>query len=82
MALKRRVWGAGKFLVLAGALVGAAGTAAVSQVLRKILYGVSNLDPAGYAGGVGVLIAIAAAAALLPARRALQVDPMRALHEE
>jgi predicted permease len=68
--------------VLAGAVVGAAGTAAVSQLLRKILYGISNLDPAGYAGGILVLIAIAAAAALLPARRALRVDPMSALHEE
>jgi predicted permease len=68
--------------VLAGAVVGAIATAGVSQFLRKILFGISNLDPAGYAGGILVLIAIAAAAALLPARRALRVDPMSALHEE
>lgn len=68
--------------VIAGLIVGAATTAAISQVLRKILYGVSNLDPAGYAGGIGVLIVIAAVAALLPTRRALRVDPVRALHEE
>jgi predicted permease len=68
--------------VLAGAVVGAIVTAGVSQFLRKILFGISNLDPAGYAGGILVLIAIAAAAALLPARRALRVDPMSALHEE
>ncbi|HEY2171219.1 MAG TPA: ABC transporter permease [Candidatus Angelobacter sp.] len=68
--------------VLVGAVVGAAGTAAVSQVLRKALYGISNLDPAGYAGGIVVLIGIAACAALLPARRALRVDPVRALHEQ
>ena len=68
--------------VLAGAMVGAMITAGVSQFLHKILFGISNLDPAGYAGGILVLIAIAAAAALLPARRALRVDPMSALHEE
>ena len=68
--------------VACGAIAGAAATALVSQFLRKILYGISNLDPAGYAGGIGVLIAIAVMAALLPARRALRVDPVRALHEE
>jgi len=68
--------------VLAGAVVGAMITAGVSQFLHKILFGISNLDPVGYAGGILVLIAIAAAAALLPARRALRVDPMSALHEE
>lgn len=68
--------------VLAGLLMGTAVTAAASQVLRKVLYGVSNLDPLGYAAGIGALIAIAALAALVPARRALRVDPVRALHEE
>ena len=68
--------------ILCGTFAGAATTAAVSQFLRKILYGISNLDPIGYAGGIGILLAIAVAAALLPARRALCVDPVRALHEE
>lgn len=68
--------------VVIGAILGGATTAAVSQVLRKVLFGVSNLDPFSYAGGIIVLIAIAVGAALLPARRALRVDPVRALHEE
>jgi len=59
---------------------GTAGTAALSQILRKVLFGVSNLDPLSYAAAIAVLLVIAAAAALWPARRALQVDPMRALH--
>jgi len=62
-----------------GLLTGVAGTAALSQVLRKVLFGVSNLDPLSYAGAMGVLLMIATAAALLPARQALRVDPMRAL---
>jgi putative ABC transport system permease protein len=58
------------------------GTAALSQVLRRILFGVSNLDPLSYAGALSVLLAIATIAALLPARRALRLDPMRELHYE
>jgi predicted permease len=65
-----------------GVLAGVAGTAALSQFLRRVLFGVSNLDPAGYLGGIGVLIAIATVAAALPGRRALRVDLMRALHYE
>ncbi len=68
--------------VAVGLLAGVAGTAALSQVLRKVLFGVSNLDPLSYAGGIGVLLAIATAAALLPARRALRVDPLPALRCE
>ena len=68
--------------VAVGLLTGVAGTAALSQVLRKVLFGVSNLDPLSYAGAIGVLLAIATAAALLPARQALRVDPLRALRCE
>ena len=68
--------------VALGLMVGLAGAAALSQVLRRVLFGVSNLDPAGYIGGIGVLIAITTVAALLPGRRALHVDPIRALHCE
>ena len=61
--------------VTLGLLAGVAGTAALSQVLGWVPFGVSSLDPAGYFGGIGVLIAIATFAALLPARRALRLDP-------
>ena len=37
-----------------------------SRVLRVVLYGVSNLDPIGYAAALVVLSAIVAIAALLP----------------
>jgi ABC-type antimicrobial peptide transport system permease subunit len=66
--------------VASGLLAGLAAAAALSQVLRKVLFGVSNLDPLSYASAVIVLVAIATIAALLPAKRALRVDPIRALH--
>jgi predicted permease len=68
--------------VIAGLLAGVGVTAALSRLLRQVLYGVSNLDPLSYVGAIAILGCIAVVAALLPARRALRVDPMRALHTE
>lgn len=56
--------------------------AALSMVLRQFLYGVSNWDPLSYAGAALVLGVTGGVAALIPARRALKVDPMVALRVE
>ena len=68
--------------VAAGLLIGVAGAAALSGLLRGQLYGISNLDPMAYLGAIGVFAVTVAVAALWPARRALRVDPMRALRHE
>jgi predicted permease len=68
--------------VAMGLLVGIAATAAFSGLLRQGLYGVNNLDPASYLGAIALLLVVAATAALIPAKRALGVDPMRALHHD
>lgn len=75
---------AGQFaFTLAGGLVaGLLGAAAVAQLLRRDLYGVSTVDPLAYAGAALVFIGAAAAAAWWPARRALRVDPLSALRRE
>ena len=65
--------------VVAGLLVGVGTAAALSQLLRRELYGISNLDPITYLAAIGIFIITVALAALLPARRALRVDPIRAL---
>jgi predicted permease len=65
--------------VTAGLVVGVGGAAALSQLLRRGLYGISNLDPITYLAAIGLFVVTVAVAALLPARRALRVDPMRAL---
>jgi ABC-type antimicrobial peptide transport system permease subunit len=65
--------------VATGLAVGFLGAVAASQVLRSSLYGVSPMDPIAY-GAVVLVIAIAAlAASYVPVRRAVQVDPVRAL---
>jgi predicted permease len=68
--------------VALGLVVGAGFAAAASKLLRVALYGVSNLDPASYAGAIAVLLAIVLVAALLPARRALRLDLAKTLHYE
>ncbi len=65
--------------VLFGLLAGILGAAALSQLLRRELYGISNLDPVSYLSASALFLVVAAMAALLPARRALRIDPMRAL---
>jgi ABC-type antimicrobial peptide transport system permease subunit len=68
--------------IIAGVLVGIGGAAGLSQILRRELYGISNLDPVAYLAAIGVFVVTAVLTALWPARRALRVDPLRALRHE
>jgi len=68
--------------ILTGSLVGICAAAALSQILRRVLYGISNLDPVAYLVAVGVLVGTAALAMLLPARQALRIDPLRSIRHE
>ncbi len=65
--------------ILIGILVGTGVTAGVSKILRKTLYGVSNLDPASYIVAVIILVFISGIAALLPARRILRLNISKTL---
>ncbi len=67
---------------LIGLIAGVGIAAAFSRLLRRALYGVSNLDPAGYAGAVMVMIGIVGVAAVLPATRALRANLAHLLHHE
>jgi len=72
--------------VVAGILIGVAltlaTTMAAAEVLRRGSFALNIHDPIAYASAVILLAAVALAAALWPARRATQVDPMIALREE
>jgi ABC-type antimicrobial peptide transport system permease subunit len=69
-------------LVGAGLLVGLPAAIAMARLLRGFLFGLSPMDPATLAGAALVMLAVATAAAYLPARRASRVDPMAALRCE
>jgi predicted permease len=68
--------------VAIGALIGVAAALFASRVLSSQLFGVSATDPLTIAAVLATLIAVAAVASAVPARRAAAVDPTRALQAE
>jgi putative ABC transport system permease protein len=78
----RLVLGHGSALVACGLVLGAAGTLATGRLLKSLLSGVSSTDPVTLAA-VSILLAVAGlAACVIPARRAMQLDPNSALKYE
>ncbi len=71
-----------QWTVIGGLVGGVLGAFALAQLLRRELYGVSTLDPAAYAGAVLLFVAAVGLAAVLPARRALRIDPLVALRSD
>ena len=65
-----------------GVGLGLLGAAAASQAIAAMLFGVSPLDPATYAGVVALLAGVAALACSVPAWRAARVDPVTTLKAE
>jgi predicted permease len=72
----------GMAMALAGVCTGVVGAFALTRYLESLLFGVKPRDPVTFAAVPILLLAIAAAASYLPARRAAKVDPMGALHYE
>jgi ABC-type antimicrobial peptide transport system permease subunit len=65
----------GATLVAAGAIAGAVLAGLAATVLASVLFGVSAADPIAWAAAIGVLVVATSLAHLLPARRALRIDP-------
>jgi ABC-type antimicrobial peptide transport system permease subunit len=72
----------GMRLTMAGAAIGLAGAWIASHLMAGLLYGVSPGDPLTFAGVTVSFAAIAFAACYLPARRAMQTDPLLALRHD
>ncbi|MPZ17147.1 MAG: FtsX-like permease family protein [Luteitalea sp.] len=69
-------------VMLAGTFGGIGLTLVLGRLIAGLLYGVSGHDPRLLALSIAVLIATAALAALIPARKAASVDPVVALRHE
>src|SRR5580704_8622634 len=72
-------------LVFGGIAIGSIGALILTRTLRSfshLLYGVGSQDPLTFATVSMVLIALAALAGYIPARRAAKVDPIVALRYE
>jgi ABC-type antimicrobial peptide transport system permease subunit len=69
-------------LATVGCMLGLAGAAAASHILRSFLFNVSPFDPLVFAVAALAVFALAVVASALPARRAASVDPLRVLRGE
>ncbi|HLJ47837.1 MAG TPA: ABC transporter permease [Bryobacteraceae bacterium] len=69
-------------LIAAGIVTGAAAAYGLSRYLAALLFEVRPYDPATYATIAFLLSTVAVAACLVPARRAMKIDPMVALRYE
>jgi len=65
-----------------GTAVGLGAATALMRLMRTLLFGISPLDPVTFLAVPVVLIAAAALASYLPARRTAAVDPVEALRAE
>ena len=69
-------------LAAIGIALGLGGAAALTRLMRSLLFGVAAWDPVTYVVMATVLFATAALAGWLPARRVTRIEPMRALREQ
>jgi len=80
--LLRLVLREGLRMTLAGVAIGLVAALALSRVMAGYVYGIKSTDPLTFAAAALLLMLAALAACYIPARRAMQVDPMRALRIE
>jgi putative ABC transport system permease protein len=72
----------GLMLAIAGAALGVAGGLAITDLMKGMLFSITPRDPATFIAVPLLLIAVAALACYLPARRATRVDPLVALRTD
>ena len=69
-------------VALLGCVGGLMLAAALSRLLAGVLYGTSRLDATSYTAVAVLVVAVAAAASVIPATRAARLEPMRTLRDE
>jgi predicted permease len=72
----------GLVLVMFGLVAGLIGAAALTRLTSTLLFGVRPVDPPTFVAVTAFMLVVAAAAAIIPARRATRVDPLVALRTD
>jgi ABC-type lipoprotein release transport system permease subunit len=67
---------------VSGVVVGLVGAIAVGRAMRALLFNVAPVDPLTFIAMPVLLAAVAFVACIVPARRALGVEPAKALRAE
>ena len=81
-AILRMIMLQGMRLAVAGLAIGLAGALSLGRFLQSLLFGIDAADPMTLGGVALLLTAVALAACVLPAIRALGVDPITALRTD
>ncbi len=81
-SIVRLVLASGTKLAAVGCVLGLAGAAAASTLLKSMLFGVSSFDPLVMVFAAFSVLLLALAASMLPAFRAASVSPVQALRGE
>jgi putative ABC transport system permease protein len=76
------ILGQGLALTVAGVVIGLAGAFGLTRLMASLLYDITPTDLPTFAGVATLLVLVATLACYVPARRAMKVDPMRALRHE
>jgi putative ABC transport system permease protein len=80
--IMRLVLGRGTWLTLVGIVLGLAGARWMASLIATLLFGVTATDVATYVVVALLLAAVSMLACYLPARRAMRVNPIKALHAD
>jgi ABC-type antimicrobial peptide transport system permease subunit len=78
----RLVMGEAMTVAASGGAAGLVVAALLSRLMGGLLYGVAAMDPLTFGGVCAVLTTVALVATYVPARRAVRVDPLKALRAE
>jgi ABC-type antimicrobial peptide transport system permease subunit len=78
----RQILGESMKMTMIGILIGLLASLGLTRLMANLLFGVSATDPLTFAGVGIILTVVALAACVVPARRAMRVDPIVALRYE
>jgi putative ABC transport system permease protein len=78
----RVILGQGMRMTVAGIVIGLGAALGLTRLMSSLLFGIGSTDPWTFTSVAVLLLGVAAAACYLPARRAMNVDPMVALRQE